>query len=30
LAVYFVLSSLFAWIALQFFRRLRPRFADML
>lgn len=30
LAVYFVLSTLFAWVALQFFRRLRPRFADML
>ena len=30
LAVYFVLSSLFAWVALQIFRRLRPRFADML
>lgn len=30
LAVYFLLSSLFAWVALQFFRRLRPRFADML
>jgi lipopolysaccharide transport system permease protein len=30
LAIYFVLSTLFAWVALQFFRRLRPRFADML
>jgi homopolymeric O-antigen transport system permease protein len=30
LAAYFALSSLFAWAALLFFRRLRPRFADML
>lgn len=30
MAVYFLLSTLFAWFALQFFRRLRPRFADML
>lgn len=29
LAVYFVLSSLFAWGALVLFRRLRPTFADM-
>ena len=30
LAFYFALSTLFAWAALTFFRRLRPRFADML
>lgn len=29
LAVYFVLASLFAWISLVLFRRLRPIFADM-
>lgn len=29
LVVYFVLSSLFAWISLVLFRRLRPNFADM-
>ena len=29
LAVYFVLASLFAWISLVLFRRLRPSFADM-
>jgi lipopolysaccharide transport system permease protein len=30
LAVYFALSSVFAWLALMVFRRLRPRFADLL
>lgn len=30
MAVYFLLATLFAWISLRFFRRLRPRFADML
>ena len=29
LVVYFVLASLFAWVALLLFRRLRPTFADM-
>lgn len=29
LAVYFVLASLFAWVSLILFRRLRPTFADM-
>ena len=29
LVVYFVLASLFAWISLVLFRRLRPSFADM-
>jgi lipopolysaccharide transport system permease protein len=29
LAVYFVLASLFAWVSLVLFRRLRPGFADM-
>lgn len=29
LAVYFVLASLFAWVSLVLFRRLRPSFADM-
>lgn len=29
LAIYFVLASLFAWISLILFRRLRPTFADM-
>lgn len=29
LAVYFVLATLFAWISLVLFRRLRPTFADM-
>lgn len=29
LAVYFAMSSLFAWLALAVFRRLRPRFADL-
>lgn len=29
LATYFVLSSLFAWVSLSLFRRLRPTFADM-
>jgi len=29
LAIYFVLASLFAWISLVVFRRLRPTFADM-
>lgn len=29
LAVYFVLASLFAWVSLALFRRLRPTFADM-
>lgn len=29
LALYFALSTLFAWLALIVFRRLRPRFADM-
>lgn len=29
LAVYFLLSTLFAWAALALFRRMRPRFADM-
>ena len=30
LAMYFALSSAFAWLALMVFRRLRPRFADLL
>lgn len=30
LVIYFILASLFAWIALVLFRRLRPTFADML
>lgn len=29
LAVYFVVASLFAWVSLALFRRLRPTFADM-
>ncbi|MDZ7656868.1 MAG: ABC transporter permease [Sulfurimicrobium sp.] len=29
LAIYFVLASLFAWVSLVLFRRLRPTFADM-
>lgn len=29
LAMYFVLASLFAWVSLVLFRRLRPTFADM-
>ncbi len=29
LALYFVLASLFAWLSLALFRRLRPTFADM-
>jgi lipopolysaccharide transport system permease protein len=29
LAVYFAFSALFAWLALMVFRRLRPRFADL-
>ena len=29
LAVYFMLSALFAWLALTLFRRMRPSFADM-
>ena len=29
LSVYFVLASLFAWVSLVLFRRLRPTFADM-
>ena len=29
LAVYFLLASLFAWVSLALFRRLRPTFADM-
>lgn len=29
LAMYFVLASLFAWVSLVLFRRLRPSFADM-
>src|SRR5262249_15242363 len=29
LALYFVLSGAFAWLSLAIFRRLRPRFADL-